>query len=765
MMSKRLLASSGCVLVLMLSACGGGGGGGGGSAPINSTPPPTPTPTPTPTPIPDAGASPFNTPEYQRSNGTNAHGAFVAYDSGATGAGVKIGIVDSGINPNLIEFAGRIDPASTDVTGGGRGVGDSDGHGTAVTAVAAAARNGLDSMGVAFDATIVSLRTDSAGTCASADDCAFTDSSIAAGVDAARLAGAKVINMSLGGSPPNSTLFNAIQRAVDAGIILVISAGNEGATAQGANPDPFALVPAQNFPNNVIIAGSVGVAATGGGTNLSQLSTFSNKAGTGAQNYLAAIGYRVLAPDNTGAQFLWSGTSFSAPVITGTVALLAQAFPNLTASQILQILFNSADDLGVAGTDSIYGRGRLNIAKAFQPSGTTTLAASQIAVGTGTSGDLPEAAGDGDLINGKMGVIILDGYSRAFVMDLAKSLRGAEASKPLHRALDGGSTVRNSTASLGPLTVAMTVAERPQANGVFEAERFGIGPDDARKAHLIAGAAIARLDRRTAAAFGMAEGAKALERRLSGAEAGAFLIARDISADPGFAARRNMSMAVRRNLGPVGMTIGSESGEVWQDAATTATGSPYQWTSVNFDKKLGRTWLSAGISRLDEKRTLLGGRLGEAFGNGGAQSLFVDLEARHRFGKSLVATLSARRGWTDFAGGSFQSGAFAFDLQKWGVVRAGDRIGLRLAQPLRIEQGGLGLMLPTAYSYATETATSSWSTLSLTPSGREVDAEISYSTPVAGGWLGGNLFARRQPGHVQSADADVGGAVRFTLGF
>jgi hypothetical protein len=74
-------------------------------------------------------------------------------------------------------------------------------------------------------------------------------------------------------------------------------------------------------------------------------------------------------------------------------------------------------------------------------------------------------------------------------------------------------------------------------------------------------------------------------------------------------------------------------------------------------------------------------------------------------------------------------------------------------------------MLPTAYSYDTGTATSSWSTLSLSPSGREIDAELSYSTPVAGGWLGGNLFARRQPGHVETADTDVGGAVRFTLGF
>ena len=148
---------------------------------------------------------------------------------------------------------------------------------------------------IAFDATIVSERTDQPGTCASADDCAFYDTAIAAGIDRARVAGARVINMSLGGSPPGQTLTAAIQRAVNAGIIIVIAAGNDGEQAKGINPDPFALVPAQMFPNNVIIAGALGV-YSGGVTDLSQSATFSNKAGTGAQYYLTAIGTRVLAP-------------------------------------------------------------------------------------------------------------------------------------------------------------------------------------------------------------------------------------------------------------------------------------------------------------------------------------------------------------------------------------------------------------------------------------------------------------------------------------
>src|ERR1051325_8395184 len=98
-------------------------------------------------------------------------------------------------------------------------------------------------------------------------------------------------------------------------------------------------------------------------TDASQISDFSNRAGTGAAYYLMALGYRDRAPDETGTQYYWSGTSFSAPTITGAVALMAQAFPNLTGKQIVSILFQTADDLGASGVDSIFGHGRLNIQK------------------------------------------------------------------------------------------------------------------------------------------------------------------------------------------------------------------------------------------------------------------------------------------------------------------------------------------------------------------------------------------------------------------
>jgi hypothetical protein len=77
------------------------------------------------------------------------------------------------------------------------------------------------------------------------------------------------------------------------------------------------------------------------------------------------------------------------------------------------------------------------------------------------------------------------------------------------------------------------------------------------------------------------------------------------------------------------------------------------------------------------------------------------------------------------------------------------------------------MLLPTSYDYATGTATDTLSRLSLSPSGREVDAEMSYGSTLLSGnaWLGANLFYRRQPGHIASLPDDKGAAVRFALSF
>lgn len=771
-MAKRFIGNAGCAVVAAfgLSACGGSGGGIGSvpPPPASTVPTPAPSPTPTPAPIPPPPASStteYNTSEYRNSNYAVAANAITAYQSGATGTGVKIAIIDTGINPNLADFAGKIDPASGDVAGN-RGVSDEDGHGTAVSAVAAAARNNAATHGVAFDSTIISLRADTPGTCATTGEdegCKFSDSAVAVAVDRARVGGARVINLSMGGGYPNSSLLSAMSRAVNAGIVVVISAGNDGEKPEGSNPDSFALTPAQRFPGQVIIAGSVGVAGTNG-IDANQISTFSNRAGSGANYYLTALGYRDRAPDHNGTLYGWSGTSFSAPTISGAAALLAQAFPNLSGTQIIDILFRSADDLGDPGTDATYGRGRLDIAAAFSPIGTTSVAGTAMPISTTSNGSLPPAAGDAGKQSSE-GIIILDGYSRAFAMRLGSTLQQAEKEQPLSRGLGGN--VRVAGGAAGPVSIAMSVSERRDLPSAFAAERLSIGPEDARRSRMVAASAITRLDSRTAAAFGIKESAKSLQRRLAGAEAGAFLIAKDAATDAGFTAKRDTSIAVRHNIGGFGLTGSAERGSVWQSYTDDLSpDAGYRWMSFAVDRRIGSNRLLGSLSRLDEERTLLGGSLDNVLGGGRSNSMFLDLEASRPLGSGWALALTARRGWSSFAGGKLQTSAYGVDLGKSNFLSDGDRFGFRLSQPLRVESGGVSMFLPTSYDYSTLSATNSRTTLSFVPSGRELNAEVSYGSWLGRRtWIGGNIFHRRQPGHTSAAPSDTGAAVRLTSRF
>ena len=124
----------------------------------------------------------FNTSEFRRSDGPAAHNAAAAWAAGHTGQGVTIAIVDTGVDADSPEFAGRISPLSKDILGAGRDISGSDDHGTHVALVAAAARNGTGILGIAYDATILALRSDEIGSCAVDSpqdvdpDCSFSDS-------------------------------------------------------------------------------------------------------------------------------------------------------------------------------------------------------------------------------------------------------------------------------------------------------------------------------------------------------------------------------------------------------------------------------------------------------------------------------------------------------------------------------------------------------------------------------------------------------------
>ncbi|MFD1035168.1 S8 family serine peptidase [Sphingomonas hankookensis] len=329
---------------LLVSGCGGGGGGSTGTVVVANTPTPTPTPTAT---TPAATAEQV---EAERSNAATVSKADAAYRVGATGRGIGIAIIDTGIVPTLSEFAGRIDPASANL-GSDRGLIDLSGHGTAMASIAAAARDGRGIHGLAYDASIVSLNATRPDKCKDFDCPAQSDLVIAA-IDAAIAARVRVINMSFNVDQTTEPLVAAVRRAAAAGIVMVISAGNESAS------QPLLL------SRSFVEAGSGHVIIVGGIDASGRPYRSGNAAGGGAAaaSYLMALGVDVNMLDRNGLVIAQSGTSASAAVVSGAVALIAQARPKLTGAQIVTLLLNNATDLGDPGRDATYGNGALNIA-------------------------------------------------------------------------------------------------------------------------------------------------------------------------------------------------------------------------------------------------------------------------------------------------------------------------------------------------------------------------------------------------------------------
>ena len=776
MRRNSLQALSGWAAVLLvglLAACGDGGG-------TVSTPTPaataSATPTPTPIPTPTATTTPavvFQTSEYTRSDGPAFHNAITAWQQGATGSGIVLGIVDGGIDTANPEFAGRISSASGDVTGAGRGLVNTDSdHGTDIAMVAAAARDNAGIMGIAWNATLLMARADTAGSCATAKGCSFNDTNIAAGLDRAVTDGAKVVNISLGGDPASPTMVAAMQRAAAAGVVVVVSAGNDGT----ANVDPFAADLRAAGNGNVIIAGSVDATST--------ISSFSDRAGTQAPYYLAALGEKICCTYQNGQikvtikngqSFVevFSGTSFSAPQIAGAAALLRQAFPNLTAVQVVDLLLRTARDVGDAGTDAIYGRGVLDIAAAFAPQGALALAGGTtlVAVGTATTTSLAmgDAAGHASLP-----AVALDRYGRAYHVDLAAGLRAGAPLARLAPALAGRQLVVGGGSDR--LALAFTVDAGPRAAQLGWTRQLRLAREDADSARVLAGRVVSRLAPGTTLGFAYSQGADGLTAQMRGESQPAFLVASGPLDDTGFVRTGLGAVALRRDWHGWGLTIGAESGRTPRPAAPgalAAQGSdPSSRLTLGIDRRAGPFALALGAGWLKEGGTVLGARFNPALGLAGADTVLLDAALAVRPAPGLRLAATWRGGLTRVRGGALagtsgtvRSGAWALDASYAGMWRKGDELALRLAQPLRVESGGLAFSLPVGWDYATRQALFGREQLSLAPRGREVVGELAYRTPLLGGSASANLYWRREPGHMANAPDDGGVALSWHADF
>ncbi len=794
--------ASSLALGVLLAGCGGGGGGKG---PTVSTPPPppplasapAPAPSPTPAPPPPAsapapapspapvtagGAKPvvlpvpagFDTAEFRRSDGPHQHNAAQAWQSGVTGKGVTIAVVDSGIDTANPEFAGRIATASRDMFASRDQLSGSYDHGTRVAQVAVGARDNAGILGMAHGASVLALRADQPGSCdspAGGSSCAFYDSIIAQAVTYAADHGAKIVNLSLGGGSASSVLADAVRAASARGTLVVVSAGNEGLAAP------------TDFTNRLVAAGGGAVLVVGSVDGTGQISAFSNRAGSNATGFITARGEGVCCTYQDGGIFtdangyarVFSGTSFAAPQVSGAAALLAEAFPHLTGKQLAAILLESAFDAGATGPDAIYGSGILDLARAFEPLGATSLAGGSVPITLGAATGAASGPMGDALARAFLPTLVTDKYARAFSADLGIGLTSAPLAMPLAGALAPG--LRQAGAAAGPAAFGFALMERPTALSIGSDKPWD--PAATRPADLVSAQAALAISPATKLAFAYRQDTGHLADSLRERDVPRFLIAGAPSSSLAAWQEPDTALAMRHTLHGWGITLAAQQGRpraaAWRSApAASLTGehNKSREFSLALDRALGPVETIASLAWMSEEGTLLGARLHDAFGLSGAETVFLDLAADWRFAPAWRLGAALRHGTTRAEAGGLvhgdtrlSSSAFAVDLARHDLLQPGDHIALRLSQPLRIESGALALSLPSRWDYATLSAEHSVHRLPLTPGGRELAAELAWSGRLFAGTAAASLFYRHQPGHRATQPAEAGMALRWSLDF
>jgi thermitase len=295
-----------------------------------------------------AAATP-NDPLFGDQWGLTAIAAPTGWDGAGLGGfpstgGVKVGVIDTGIDRSHPEFAGRIsncvESTSLLLMNGGikAGCDDENGHGTRVAGIlGATANNDVGVAGVAFDSPI--------GVCRALEDglARGATSNVVNCLDWLYSKGAKVISMSFGG-PSSTALYDAIKRAWNYGngAVLLAAAGNDGGSS--------VLYPA-GYSQVVSVAATDRLDAWGG----------SNR---NADVEVAAPGIDILSTALGGGYTSGSGTSAATPFAAGVAAVMRQKYPGATAAQIRNGLDSTTVDLGDPGRDSTFGFGRVSLCRA-----------------------------------------------------------------------------------------------------------------------------------------------------------------------------------------------------------------------------------------------------------------------------------------------------------------------------------------------------------------------------------------------------------------
>ena len=274
-------------------------------------------------------------------------GAVAIREKGLSGKGVKIAVIDSGVNTSHSDFNQTNILQGYNCIPGTKNVNDcSDnvGHGTMVAGIIAAQTdNELGISGIASNAQIIPIKI--------TDQITFNFSNIFSGLEKAIETDCDIINMSLGANGLDSDAMavfkELIGKAEEKGKIVIAAAGNTGHLDNAVNyPAGF---------DNVIGVGAVNEDLT--------ISEFSQK---NKGVFVTAPGKNIISLYKSGTIASNNGTSFSAPMVTAVTAIIKEVCPNYSLQDIKNLLVSTSTDAGPEGYDVKYGYGILNVSKIIE---------------------------------------------------------------------------------------------------------------------------------------------------------------------------------------------------------------------------------------------------------------------------------------------------------------------------------------------------------------------------------------------------------------
>jgi hypothetical protein len=501
------------------------------------------------------------------------------------------------------------------------------------------------------------------------------------------------------------------------------------------------------------------------------LAASSNRAGSARDHYLVAPGVNILAPAPGGGAALRNGTSFAAPHVAGAAAVVLQAAPFLSGAQVVELLLDTAHDLGAPGTDPIYGRGLVDLDAALSPQGALTVPLGSTVAGEALPLDdtglrLGAAFGPGPALGR---AIFLDGYGRPYWLDLDDRTDRAAFLPDLHDWLAPARQPRVAGARLDELSIALGVSNAEEELGVG-----GTGDREAGERDAVALSASLGESGRLDLLHGWS-----LQGRFGLGEAAPGVL-------DGLVSHRNLSSPY------IGLARGGEGVALTQElggglslrtgiASERTTGLPggRQGTralvaELSQETPAG-TWVGLQLGNVKEQDRLLDASGGGALGlPKGSSTSFVGLAGKIDLSTDLELFAQGFVGLTDPGNGpdglledvsALLSSSFGAGLARRDLVASGDRLTFAVAQPLRVEQGRAVLDRPIGRTMDGRILRGT-DRIALQPAGREIDLEIGYRLPlgrhreVQVNWL-----SQIEPGHDPGAKPAHAVAVRMRAGF